>query len=134
MHTPASEQPVTQNGGLGGAAKEVAERASSIARLEVELAAMEVKSKVESLGIGIGLSVGAAVFGFLMLGFLFATLAAGLATFLAWWLSLLFVTIFLAALAFVLAMVGVGRIKRGTPPMPEQAIREAKLTTEAIKH
>ena len=25
------------------------------------------------------------------------------------------------------------KIKKGTPPVPEQAIREAKLTTEALK-
>jgi hypothetical protein len=29
--------------------------------------------------------------------------------------------------------VAVRLIKRGTPPVPEQAIREAKLTTEALK-
>ena len=68
-----------------------------------------------------------------MLGFLFATLAAGLETFLPTWLSLLIVALFLGAVAAVLGLIGVNRIKKGTPPMPEQAIREAKLTTEAIK-
>jgi hypothetical protein len=33
----------------------------------------------------------------------------------------------------VLGAVARGRIKKGTPPIPEQAIREAKLTTEALK-
>ena len=42
-------------------------------------------------------------------------------------------TLFLGAIAAVLGLVGINRIKKGTPPMPEQAIREAKLTTEAIK-
>jgi hypothetical protein len=135
MPTPVSEHErvASENGGLGSAAKVVAEHASSIARLEVELAAMELKKKVMSLGIGIGLGVGAGVFAFFMVGFLFATLAAALATFLATWLALLFVTIFLGAVAFVLGMLAMGRIKKGTPPVPEQAIREAKLTTEAIK-
>ena len=50
MHTRES----TDEMGLGEAAKQVAERASSIARLELELATLEVKSKVASLGIGIG--------------------------------------------------------------------------------
>src|SRR5438105_1348824 len=36
MHTPASDAQA--NGGVGGAAKSVAEHASAIARLEVELA------------------------------------------------------------------------------------------------
>jgi hypothetical protein len=135
MDTHASDEQrlASQNGGLGGAAKDVAEHASSIARLEVELAAMELKQKVASLGIGIGLGVGAAVFGVFMLGFLFATLAAALATFLATWLALLIVTLFLGGLAGLLGLLAVRLIKKATPPVPEQAIREAKLTTSALK-
>lgn len=132
MPTPTTELN-TQNGGLGGAAKSVAEHASAIARLELELAGLELKAKVAVLGVGIGLVVGAAVFGLFMLGFLFATAAAGLDTFLPMWLSLLIVTLFLGVVATVLGLIGLGRIKKGTPPVPEQAIREAKLTTEAIK-
>jgi hypothetical protein len=132
MHTPTTDTS-TQNGGLGGAAKSVAEHASAIFRLELELAGLELKAKVSALGLGIALVVGAAVFGLFMLGFLFATAAAGLETFLPTWLSLLIVTLFLGALAAVLGLIGLGRIKKGTPPVPEQAIREAKLTTEAIK-
>jgi hypothetical protein len=136
MHTPAADVTVTtstQNGGLGGAAKSVAEHASAIAKLELELAGLELKGKVAALGVGIGLVVGAAVFGLFMLGFLFATIAAALATFLPTWLSLLIVALFLGALATVLGLIGLSRIKKGSPPVPEQAIQEAKLTTEAIK-
>jgi Putative Actinobacterial Holin-X, holin superfamily III len=129
MPTPAT----SQNGGVGAAAKQVADHASSIAKLELELAALELKKKVAVLGIGIGLGVGAGIFGVFMLGFLFATVAAVLATFLSTWLALLIVTVFLGALAGTLWILALGRIKKGTPPVPEQAIREAKLTSAAIK-
>jgi Putative Actinobacterial Holin-X, holin superfamily III len=119
--------------GVGGAAKQVADRASSIAKLEIELAVLELKRKVVALGVGIGLGVGAAVFGLFMLGFLFATVAAVLATFLSTWLALLIVTAFLGVVAGTLGLLALASIKKGTPPVPEQAIREAKLTTEAIK-
>jgi multisubunit Na+/H+ antiporter MnhC subunit len=46
---------------------------------------------------------------------------------------LLIVTLGLFGLAGVLGVLALGKIKRGTPPVPEQAIREAKLTTEALK-
>jgi hypothetical protein len=121
------------NGGLGGAAKIVAEHASTIARLELELAQLELKRKVAALGIGIGLIAGAAVFGLIGLGFAFLTLAAVLDTFLATWLALLLVTALLLGLAGGLALGGSRLIKRGSPPVPEQAIREAKLTTGALK-
>jgi uncharacterized membrane protein YqjE len=120
--------------GLGALAKRVAEHASSLVRLELELAALEVKRKVTSLAVGIGLAVGAVIFGVFAIGFLFATVAAALATFLSTWLALLIVTLGLFVLTAVLGLVGVAKIKKGTPPVPEQAIHEAKLTTNALKH
>jgi Putative Actinobacterial Holin-X, holin superfamily III len=115
------------------AARNVAEHASSVARLELELAALELKKKVVALGIGIGLSLGAAVFGLFALGFALATAAAALATVVSTWLALLIVTASLGVLAGVLALLGISRLRKGSPPVPEQAIREAKLTTAAIK-
>jgi uncharacterized membrane protein YqjE len=118
---------------LGAAAKNVAERASSIVRLELELAALELKKKVAALGIGIGLAIGAAVFLLYMIGFAFASIAAGLATAMPTWAALLVVTGILLLGAAILALLAMQKIKKGTPPLPEQAIEEAKLTTEALK-
>jgi membrane-bound ClpP family serine protease len=118
---------------LGAAAKNVAERASSIVRLELELAALELKKKVTALGIGIGLAIGAALFVLYMIGFAFASIAAGLATAMPTWAALLVVTGILLLGAAILALLAMQKIKKGTPPLPEQAIEEAKLTTEALK-
>ena len=119
--------------GLGTAAKTVAEHASALVRLELELASLELKRKLGALGLGIGLAIAAAVFGLYAVGFLFATLAAGLATFLSTWLALLIVSVFLLVLTAALGLLGLRSLRRGTPPVPEQAIREAKLTTNALK-
>ena len=121
------------NASLGDATKQVAEHASSLARLEIELATLELKRKVAALGVGIGLGVGAAIFGLFMLGFLFATIAAAFATFLPTWAALLITTGILLAIAAVLGVLALGRIKKGTPPVPQQAIEEAKRTSEALK-
>jgi uncharacterized membrane protein YqjE len=130
MPTPETE---TDGPGLGTAAKLVAEKASSIARLEVELASIELKKKLSALGVGIGLLVGAALVLVYALGFTFATITAGLATFLPVWLSLLIVTVFLFVVTGILGLIGMKKVQRGTPPVPEQAIDEAKLTTQALK-
>src|SRR5919206_19242 len=66
--------PATERQGVGPAAKEVAEHASTLARLELELATLELKRKVAALGVGIGLVVGAGLFLLFALGF---GLAAG---------------------------------------------------------
>jgi hypothetical protein len=123
----------TENASLGTATKQVAEHASMLARLELELAILELKRKVVALGIGIGLGVGALVFLLFMLGFGFATVAAALATAMSTWLALLITTGILLALAGVLGVLALGRIRKGTPPVPEQAIAEAKRTSEALK-
>jgi hypothetical protein len=49
------------------------------------------------------------------------------------WAALLVTTGIIFLLAGILGMLGVMKVKKGTPPLPEQAIREAKLTTEALK-
>jgi len=120
--------------GLGAAAKLVSERASSLVRLELQLAATEIKHKAASLGLGIALLVGAAVVAVFAIGFAFATVAAALATFLSTWLALLAVTGGLFLLVALLAVLGIAKIRKGTPPVPSQAIEEAKLTTEALKN
>jgi putative superfamily III holin-X len=132
MPTPETEVHREEQG-LGAAAKGVAEHASAIARLEIELASIELKKKVAALGVGIGLLVGALLVVVYGVGFMFATITAGLATFLPIWLSLLIVTIFLFAVAGILALLGMKKVQKGSPPLPKQAIDEAKLTQQALK-
>jgi hypothetical protein len=133
MPTRDADNQVEETPGVGTAAKQVAEHASTLARLEFELAGLELKSKVGALGAGAGLGIGAAIVVLYGLGFLFATAAVALALVLDLWLAMLLVTLGLFVVAGILALIAVRLIKRGTPPVPEQAIREAKLTQEALK-
>ena len=130
MHTPGVDE---RGQGLGGAVKQVAEHAKALVRLEAELATLELKRKVAALGLGIALLLAAATFALYALGFLLATLAAAFDAFLPRWLALLLVAVILLAAAGVLALVGLRAVRRGTPPTPEQAIHEAKLTTSALR-
>ena len=130
MHTPETEH---ETAGLGATAKSVAEHASSLVRLELELAALELKRKIASLGIGIGLALA-------------RRRAAGVrarlrprhdrrrdrhrAPVVGGAPDRDHRIILVAAL---LGWLGMRSIQKGTPPVPEQAIAEAKLTTEALK-
>ena len=120
--------------GLGAATKLVSERVSAIVRLELQLAAAELKRKFSEIGLGVGLLVGAALFALYALGFGLATISAGLATTMPMWLALLIVTGGLIVIVLILALIGYSRVQKGTPPTPDQAIEEAKLTTEALKN
>ena len=119
---------------FGGAAKVVADKARSIVQLELALAAAELKKKLRALGVGIALLAGAALLGILAVIFGLATAAAALATVFSTWLALLIVTGGLLVGVAVLAVVGIRLVSKGTPPVPEQAIAEAKLTTEALRN
>jgi Putative Actinobacterial Holin-X, holin superfamily III len=77
--------------------------------------------------------VAAAVLGLFVLGFGLAAGAAGIATVLPMWAALLIVTGALAGLTALLAVVGLGLIRKGAPPVPEQAIAEARKTTDALR-
>jgi uncharacterized membrane protein YqjE len=133
MPTRAADRSAAEHPGVGAAAKQVAEHAATLARLEVELAGIELKRKAGALGAGVGLGVGAALLALFALGFLFATIVAALAIVLDTWVALLLVTAGLLALAGLFGLLARSQFKRGTPPVPEQAIREAKLTSEALK-
>ena len=134
-------EPVSGNGGVGTAgrfdvgttAKQVAEHASAITRLELELAALELKRKAAALGVGIGLAAAAALLALFGLGFALATITAGIATATPWWLALLIVTGGLFLVTAILGLLAQGRLKNVAPPIPEDAIREARLTTTAIR-
>jgi Putative Actinobacterial Holin-X, holin superfamily III len=125
--------PTQGTNGIGGATKLLADHAISIAKLEIKLALLELKKKGAALGVGVGLLVGAAIFGLFALGFLLSAAAAGLATALPMWAALLIVGAVVVLLAGVLALIGRSSLKRGVPPVPEQAITEAKVTKEAVK-
>jgi hypothetical protein len=120
--------------GLSGATKRVADHARSIVQLEIQLAASELKRKVAALAVGIGLLVGAAVLGLLALLFGLAAATAGIATTLPVWLSLLIMFGGLFLLAGMLGAIGAALLRKGSKPVPEQAIAEAQITTEALRN
>ena len=60
-------------------------------------------------------------------------MAAALATVVSTWLALLIVFGALIVLAGLLGALALMSIKKGSPPTPNQAIQEAKVTAEALK-
>ena len=131
MHTQETERDAQ---GLGSAAKQFAERASTLVRLELELATLELKGKFRLLATGIALGALAALLLVFAIGFGLASAAAGIATATPVWLALLIVTLGLVLVVGLLGWLAQRSIKKATPPVPEQALQEAKLTTEALKH
>jgi O-antigen ligase len=118
---------------VGWAAKEVVDRARSIARLEIELALLEIKRKLLRIALGIGLGAGAAIMALFAVGFLAAGAAAAIALALPVWAALLIVAGGLLGTTLVLAALALVSLRAGTPPLPDEAIEEARLTTETLR-
>jgi uncharacterized membrane protein YqjE len=114
---------------------EVSERGSTLVREEIELAKTEVSEKVGKLLRGSVVGIAAGVFAFLAL----ILVMEGIAWLLneevfdgkTWPGFFIEAAVFLliAALAGLLAYKAV---KAGSPPVPRQAIEEAKLTKETL--
>jgi uncharacterized membrane protein YqjE len=114
---------------------DVSERTSTLIREEVELAKAEVTEKVTKLLRGSAVGAAAGVFAFLALILVMEGFAWLLneEVFDNSWAGF-----FVEAAIFLLVAAGAGwfayrSVKAGSPPVPEQAIQEAKLIRETIE-
>lgn len=135
MPPPGTPPPPDQRP-IGDLVVEVTENASTLVREEIELAKAEVSEKVGKILRGSAVGVAAGVFAFLALILIMHGVAWLLAEELfdgkAWPGFFVEAAIFLlvAALAGFIASKA---LKQGAPPVPEQAIEEAKLTKEMLE-
>jgi len=90
-----------------------------MARLQAQLAQLEIKQKLVKIGIGAGLAVVALILTLYAIGFLFAGAAAGLAYVVPWWAALLIVGGVLVLLTTLLLFLALRSIRSGAPPVPD---------------
>jgi uncharacterized membrane protein YqjE len=119
--------------GVPRAARSTVQRITNIVRLERELATLELKRKLQQLGIGAAFLGVAAFIALLGIAFLLVTITALIALELPWWAALLIMTVVLFLLAAGLGYMGVRYLKRGSPPVPAQAIEEAQRTQAVLR-
>ena len=115
---------------------DVSEGASTLVREEIELAKTEVSEKVGKLLRGSAVGVAAGIFAFLALILIMEGIA--------WLLNeevfdgKVWPGFFVEAAVFLLiaalaGLIAYKAVKAGAPPVPEQAIEEAKLTKEMLE-
>ena len=125
------------NKSLGEIVEEVSEKASLLVRQEIDLAKAEVTTKVTKLGKGAAIGAAAGVFLlFAVLVFLYALgfFINDLLDHDGGWLGFLIVFALLVILAGVAGFLAYRFFKNATPPVPEMAIEEAKLTKAQFEH
>jgi hypothetical protein len=116
---------------IGEIVSEVSEKASLLVRQEVELAKAEVTDKVTKLGKGAAVGAAAGVFlifGVTMMFHFFALFLNDLFDWNTGWPGYGIVTLFLFLLAAIAGFLAYRFFKKGSPPVPQMAIEEAKAT------
>jgi hypothetical protein len=132
---PPSE-PKPEHRSVGELVFDVSERTSILIREEIELAKAEVTEKVGKIARGSAVGIAAGTFAFLALILVMHGIA--------WVLNeevfdgKTWPGFFVEAAAFLLLAAAAGfvayrAVKAGAPPVPEQAIAEAKLTKELFE-
>ena len=122
---------------LGDIVTKVSENASLLVREEIELAKAEVEEKAKSIARGAAVGAVAGFFVFMALMFLLIGAAYGIDDLLGnayLWAGFFIVAGALLLLAGLGAWFAVRSFQRGTPPTPDQAIEEAKLIRETVRH
>jgi hypothetical protein len=133
---PPGPPPPADERSLADLVVDVSEHASTLVREEIELAKAEVSAKVTKLGRGAAVGVAAGTFAFLALILILHGIAWLLGEELfdgniwAGYFVTAGIFLLIAALAGFIAFRAV---KAGSPPVPEQAIEEAKLTKEMLQ-
>ena len=121
------EQPV------GELLKQLSQETSTLIRQEMALARAELSEKAGEAGKGAGFLGGAGAVGLLGAGALTAGVILLLDLAIAAWLAAVLVGLVYVAVAAFLGLQGRDRMKRATPPVPEQTVETVKEDVEWAK-
>lgn len=128
---PAADDPASAT--TGELVTRLSTQVSELVRGEMALARAELATKGKRAGVGAGLAGAGGVLALYGGGALVAAAVAGLALVLDVWLAALAVGAALLLLAGVLALAGRSSIRRATPPVPEEAVANARRDVDAVK-
>ena len=136
MATDPNPSPGADDRSVGELVLDVSEKTSTLIREEIELAKTEVTEKVTKLVKGGVIGLVAGVFLLLFLAMLMHAIAWLLNDLFfedSVWLGFLVEALFWLLVAGLAGLVAYRSIKSGSPPTPEMAIEEAKLTRETFE-
>ena len=119
--------------GLSERARAIKTRALTLARLQVELATMEMKRKAKWIAIAAAIAAVALVVALYAIGFVFAAIAAGIAEALPLWAALLIVAFLLFLTAAVLVLLALRTARKAGPPRPAETVEEARETARELR-
>jgi hypothetical protein len=113
--------------------KLLSDQVSVLVRDELKLARLEMARKGKQAGVGIGVLSGSGLVALYGVGCLLACAIIAISGVVAAWLAALVVGAAMLAVAAAAALLGKGRLKKATPPVPEETVGSIKTDVEEIK-
>ena len=127
------QSPTGQERSTAELVKLTTEQISVLIRDELKLARLEMTRKGKQAGTGAGLLGGGGLIALYGVGCLIACVIIAISGAVAAWLAALIVGAALLAVAAIAALTGKGRLRRGTPPVPSEAVSSIKTDVQQIK-
>ncbi|AXB42030.1 phage holin family protein [Amycolatopsis albispora] len=112
---------------------DASEQLSRLVRDEMRLATAELQRKGKRMGTGAGLAGAAGFIAVLAVVTLVAAAVLGLAVVLPGWAAALIVAGALLVVAGIAGLAGRAQLKRGTPPVPEEAMSSVRTDVKVLK-
>lgn len=133
MERSSTTQPPGGEHSTGELVTMMSEQVSVLIRDELKLAQLEMTSKGKQAALGAGMFGAGGMVAVYGVGCLVACAIIAISGVVTAWLAALIVGVALLAAAAGLALMGKGRLRKATPPVPAQAIADVKADVEEVK-
>ena len=129
----ATQLPGGREHSAGELVTMLSEQVSVLIRNELKLAQLEMAGKGKQAALGAGMFGAGGMVAVYGVGCLLACAIIAISGVVAAWLAALIVGVALLAAAGGLALMGKGRLRKATPPVPAQAVADVKADVEEVR-
>ena len=133
MNEPARTAGPAGDRSVADLVKDITALVPQLVRDELKLAQLELTRTGKEAGIGAGMFAGSGLIALYGIGCLIAAAIVAISGAIAAWLAALIVGAALLALAGIVSLAGRSRMKKATPPVPQQAMDSVQADIREIK-
>jgi uncharacterized membrane protein YqjE len=129
MVSSSAQFPPEREAPTGELVNQLSEQVSRLVRDELKMAGLELTRKGRFAGLGMGMYGASGLVALYAIACLLAAAIIAIAGEIRPWLAALIVGLALLVVSAVAALMGRSRVRRATPPIPEQAVEGPRPTS-----
>ena len=133
MVSSSAQGPPEREASTGELVRQLSEQVSLLVREELKMARLELTRKGRFAGPGMGMYGASGLVALYAIACVIAAVIIAIAGEIRPWLAALIVGLALFVVSAVAALMGRSRMRRATPPMPEQAVEGTKADVGEVR-